>query len=54
MSQVTVTVLDDGETVTVTTGQIAQTTFDSLEARVAALEANVTNLDGLNIILLEG
>jgi cell division protein FtsB len=52
--QVTVTVADDGETVVVTTGQIAQTTFDALEARVAALEANVTNLDDLNILLLEG
>lgn len=43
----TVTVLDDGETVVVTTGDVAQATFDALEARVAALEA-------LNIMLLEG
>lgn len=43
----TVTVLDDGETVVVTTGDIRQETFAALEARVAALES-------LNIMLLEG
>jgi hypothetical protein len=43
----TVTISDDGETVIVTTGAISATTFDALEARVAALEA-------LNIFLLEG
>jgi hypothetical protein len=47
MTSVSVTVLDDGETVVVTTGDITQETFDALEARVAALEA-------LDIVLLEG
>jgi hypothetical protein len=43
----TVTVLDDGATIIVTTGSVSKDTFDALEARVAALEA-------LNILLLEG
>jgi hypothetical protein len=43
----TVTVLDDGATIIVTTGGVSQQTFDALEARVAALEA-------LDIMLLEG
>lgn len=42
----TVTVLDDGETVVVTTGTVTQATFDALLARVEALEA-------LNILLLQ-
>ena len=47
MTSVSVTVLDDGETVVVTTGDITQETFDTLAARVTALEA-------LDILLLEG
>ncbi len=43
----TVTVLDDGATIVVTTGSVSKDTFDALEARVAALEA-------LDIMLLEG
>jgi len=43
----TVTVSDDGGTVTITTPGVSAATFDALEARVAALEA-------LNILLLEG
>lgn len=43
----TVTVLDDGATVIVTTGSVSKATFDALEARVTALEA-------LDIMLLEG
>jgi len=39
MTSNTVTVLDDGETVVVTTGAIAQTTYDALVARVVALES---------------
>jgi|31_taG_2_1085359.scaffolds.fasta_scaffold64048_2 hypothetical protein len=35
----TVTVLDDGETVVVTTGDVTQATFDALVARVVALES---------------
>jgi hypothetical protein len=42
----TVTVLDDGETVVVTTGNITQATFDALLARVTALE-------NVNYLLLE-
>jgi hypothetical protein len=34
----TVSVLDDGETVVVTTGNVTQATFDALLARVTALE----------------
>jgi hypothetical protein len=37
----TVTVLDDGATIIVTTGSVSKDTFDALEARVAALEARV-------------
>ena len=43
----TVTVLDDGATIIVTTGSVSKDTFDAIEARVAALEA-------LDILLLEG
>ena len=43
----TVTVLDDGATIIVTTGSVSKDTFDALEASVAALEA-------LDILLLEG
>ena len=43
----TVTVSDDGSTVTVTICGIAQATYDALVARVAALES-------LDILLLEG
>ncbi len=43
----TVTVLDNGATIIVTTGSVSKNTFDALEARVAALEA-------LDILLLEG
>lgn len=43
----TVTVSEDGGTIVVTTDQISQSTFDALQARVAALEA-------LDILLLEG
>ena len=43
----TITVLDDGATIIVTTGSVSKYTFDALEARVAALEA-------LDILLLEG
>jgi len=43
----TVTVLDDGATIVVTSSGIGQGVFDALEARVAALEA-------LDIMLLEG
>lgn len=43
----TVTVSEDGGTVVITTDGISQSTFDALQARVAALEA-------LDILLLEG
>jgi len=43
----TITVLDDGATIIVTTGSVSKDIFDALEARVAALEA-------LDILLLEG
>jgi len=39
MTSVNVTVLDDGETVVVTTGDVTQATFDALVARVVALES---------------
>jgi hypothetical protein len=36
----TVSVLDDGETVVVTTGSVTQATFDALETRVTEIEAS--------------
>jgi len=45
-TQNTVTVSDDGGTVTVTTTGIAQATYDALVARVGALE-------GVNYLVLE-
>ena len=43
-TQNTVTVSDDGSTVTIKTGDVSQDTFDALLARVAQLESQTGDL----------
>jgi len=47
-TQNTVTVSDDGSTVTVQTGNISQDTFDALVARVSQLESTTALVTQLN------